>query len=243
MRTTSELGCGGCRGLPGLAVLGISLAAVLMLSACGGDRHQTPSKSNDLDLAGCWEPEDPAATSSSGIVSAIALSADGDISSLPIVAVDMEYRLNGSRLEYRSLQRSSSSAERPWEALGTITSKTNNTMVQHRADGKILDMTRHGRSGDSGIVGVWTYTHHTGQMAYERYTDTGLLQLRIPLPGSAGRGHYLQTGDSISIEMDEDSSVLRGSLSVDGALCISKPDGTLTRYLRIGSSAWYQLPE
>jgi hypothetical protein len=52
--------------------------------------------------------------------------------------------------------------------------------------------------GDS-LVGLWSYPHYTGVSAYEEYTPTGQLRLRIPI--RTLKGTYASQGDSALLHL------------------------------------------
>ena len=52
--------------------------------------------------------------------------------------------------------------------------------------------------GDS-LIGLWTYPHYTGVDAYEEYTPTGDLRLRIPI--RTLKGTYATLGDSAMLHL------------------------------------------
>jgi hypothetical protein len=85
-------------------------------------------------------------------------------------------------------------------------------------------------SGDS-LIGLWSYPHYTGVSAYEQYTPSGDLHLRIPIRSL--KGTYTALGDSAMLHLPGPGGgdrAVRFAISADTLLLTWS--GQTSRYLK-----------
>jgi hypothetical protein len=194
----------------------VTLAAAILAGSLGC------SPAGARDLLGFWESEE---TTKGGIGHTLEFKDDGTALAASAVLVDMAYRVSGNRLVVDQ------------GTPGDTIRIQGDRLWQTGQDGSVLEKRRvkSDRSAGESVVGVWTYQHYTGAVAYERYTEDGHLQFRLALsshPGcySASGGRLTMTEPTVSTE----PYVVHGdrlTLKVDGKEPLV--------YRRVPGGAWY----
>jgi hypothetical protein len=138
-------------------------------------------------LIGTWEA---VARSGGGLGTTMTFGADNSLSYTVGAMVDFKYRRVRDSLVIVDPEGQSTASR---------IRIAHDTLITFRNDGEQRE-TRVGPPlpGDS-LVGVWTYPHYTGVAAYEEYTPTGDLRLRIPI--RTLKGTYATQADSAVLHL------------------------------------------
>jgi hypothetical protein len=194
----------------------VILAAAILASSLGC------SPSGARDLLGFWESED---TTRGGIGHTLEFKGDGSVLAAAAVLVNMAYRVSGNRLVVDQA------------APGDTIRIEGDRLWQTSQDGSVVEKRRVKCTPSAGqsLVGVWTFRHYTGAVAYERYTEDGQLQFRLALsshPGcySASSGQLTMTWPKASTE----PYVVEGD-----RLTLKVDDKEHLVYRRVPGGAWY----
>jgi hypothetical protein len=221
---------------PELIALAVGLA---LLAGCqtadsldrGGAGMASARSDQAGSLVGRWEP---IVKSSGGICAVLDLLEDGTFVSGLAVQVDLKYSLEGSRLSLLQGEKVLE-FEFPWDVAFVGQRMTIPGEPARTRLGAAV-------TGASPIVGVWTYEHHTGPTAYERYEADGTCQLRIPMLGET-RGRWKVAGGVLTLETNGTLEVSSFEMEMTGDLLTitNKAAAARPRTLR-RTSAWYEFP-
>jgi hypothetical protein len=186
------------------------------------------SPENTFKLPGLWES---AETSLGGIGQAIEFRKDGTFTESTVVLVDIPYRLDGKRLVLGKENEKGGAFTFAFE--GT-------TLVETGPDGTVVRKERlpGQEAGPSPIVGAWRYCHYTGVIAWERYTEAGSMQLRLPMRFVTGR--YSLQGNALTLSFPNGADVAISLEARGDNLAMTRSRGT-TEYRRAGDRAWYDI--
>lgn len=184
------------------------------------------------ELVGVWESVQ---RTRGGIGNTLELRPDGTVTQTVLVMVDFGYRIADGKLE---VSFADDEAGETHPALPV--SFADGDLLLTQADGTVQRRERvaGGEPGDPPIVGVWSYPHPAGAVAYERYLPDGTAQLRIPLQPVDGR--YRVEGDALAIEV-EGSPGSQPRVEVAGDELRLTPEGGVTRtYRRLPGGPWWR---
>ena len=211
----------------------IAAAGLVLIAGCQARPEQemggteTPSGKLNPILVGRWEPVEK---SRGGIGAVMDMFDDGTFVSGLVVQVDGRFSFDGKRLSCLVAPDKKVMENLPVEFIG-------NSMI---IEGEpVRERVGARGNGEGPIVGVWTYEHHTGAPAYERYVDDGTVQLRIPVPGEA-RGRFAVTDGTLTMETLGGGADVN-AFTVSGDLLTLSREGGRARVLR-RTSAWYAFP-
>jgi hypothetical protein len=184
--------------------LPLASAAVIVFMSLAG-RAAEPS----VSLVGLWLGEE---RTEGGLGAWIEFRRDATVQFSFGALVDFTYRVDGTSLWFAE-------AGRPEVRRGDIRVNGNTAVLRQpppadappteslsAEDRAMRDrlsqpirMTRMGSAtpGAPPLVGTWTYTHYTGQTAYETFTADGKMFLRVPM--QTVEGTYTATGEQIVV--------------------------------------------
>ena len=138
-------------------------------------------------LVGTWEA---VARSAGGLGATLSFGGDNSLSYTVGAMVDFKYRRVRDSL-FIVDPEGHSTPSRIRIARDTLITVRGNSEQRETRVGAVSP-------GDS-LVGLWTYPHYTGVAAYEEYTPTGDLRLRIPI--RTLKGTYATLGDSAMLHL------------------------------------------
>jgi hypothetical protein len=180
-----------------------------------------------LELVGFWESQK---TSKGGIGQTLEFRAEGVAVVSSTVIVNMSYRVSGDRLIVGESVSGSNQAE------GVPFQVHEDSLIQTGPDGATVRKGRMEKRGSLGspIVGAWGYRHHTGAMAYERYTADGRLLFRLPL--DADVGCYSVEGNQLSLTKPTATTM---SFEIHGMALVLKEGGKEFLLEHVSDGPWY----
>ncbi len=148
-----------------------------------------------------------------------------------VILPDSRWRLEGGMLtvEYPGEEGAQALAI-DFDELGFTTTPGGRTVRRTRV--------RRGRQGAPPVVGVWKSPHYAGGTAYERYTEDGRLQFRLPIASVPGR--WSLEGDVLTLASEgRPAKSQRARLEPGGLLRLSSADGSEDVYRRLEGGDWY----
>ena len=201
----------------------ISLALATTLSC------QIPG---NTDVLGLWESSQ---TSRGGIGSNIEFRSDGSYTAAIIVLVDLNYDIKDQVLYIGQNKDESVNYDQGAEIM-----LSDSTLTLKGVNGETEVRNRISKSDNDSIVGKYRYRHYTGGIAYEQYTEEGLMKLRIPM--SATNGCYTANDDTIIITQEGKNTAEFNYKKDDTQLRIVEPKKT-TIYDYVDEGVWYKSDE
>jgi hypothetical protein len=190
----------------------------------------TPSSSR---IVGLWESTE---TSRGGIGHAFEFRPDGTFVDAVVVMVEIPYRVTGDRL----VLGEEPPAGKPDTRQTTSIRFEGDALLQTGPDGSVLRRERQpGGAKTSRVLGDWRYCHYAGVIAYDRFTESGKMLLRLPMRSSTGR--YLVAGDALTLSKPSQPDVQLKAEVRDGKLVVSGSDGKRAEYRHEPSGAWYDV--
>jgi hypothetical protein len=211
-------------------------------------------------LAGCSEPADPPSTAhvglwesvwrgTGGAANSFELDADSGVTRFFLKAYDFQYEISGDSLFveptlHDSLAPHADSVRRQaihWSIKG-------DTLIRSQP-GHTEWLARSGPApaGPESIVGEWQSIRSTDAITingYQRYSEDGILEVRLPM--SVKAGIYRRTSDSLVFYLRGNDTTKCTYLFRGDTLDISSThaNGTFTySYLRASLKSWYELEE
>jgi len=180
-------------------------------------------------LVGFWESS---LISKGSIGNNIEFKSDGSYISAVTVLVDILYKVKNGKIY---------NAKNPGEAVsfesGASIRIEDDALVLIDQEGKEGVRNRiTERKGDS-VLGKYKYRHYTGGIAYEQYTDDGVLKFRLPMRST--RGCYIIDGNNVNIILsNKESKALKYKLNSKNL--ILKDKGRESAYKLVKEGAWYE---
>jgi hypothetical protein len=204
----------------------VILAATLALAI-------SASSPGDSRLIGVWESRE---TSQGGIGGAFEFRPDGSYVDATLVIVEIPYRVDGNRLILGG-DASGAGAEKNVSTFRF----DGDALVQTGPDGSVVrrERLRGQKASAPTIVGEWRYCHSAGAVAYERYTDSGKLLLRIPMRSMTGR--YSFEGDVLTLSRGQSPDVKLKAVVKGDSLVVSGSSGRSHELRREPAGDWYDL--
>jgi hypothetical protein len=157
-------------------------------------------------LVGRWDAE---TRSRGGLGAWLELSPDGSCTESFGAMLDGSWRLSGENLTIETLDADGKPHAR--SAAATV----NDNVQTQTANLVTRRLTRVGQrdSGTPWLVGVWSYPHPAGGVAYEQYSSDGRYLFRLPL--SAKPCTWTATGSRLQIVVDKKARTLEWRLAAD----------------------------
>ncbi len=183
----------------------------------------------DAGQIGFWEST---VTSRGGIGSNIEFKLDGSYHNAVTVLVDLAYDIKEGKLYIAKDKGEAVSYED-----GVSIKISQNGYIVVGPDGKEEVRNRINAGKPNSIIGEYSYRHYTRAIAYEKFTENGLLRLRIPM--SADGGCYSIVKNIIllaSKSKPETSVVFRANQK---KLTFESEEGDFT-YNYLPEGAWYK---
>ena len=191
------------------------------------------SINGESNLVGLWESKE---TSQGGIGHAFQFRPDGTFVDAAVVMVEIPYRVTGDRL----VLGEEPPAGKPDTRQTSSIRFEGDALLQTGPDGSVLRRERlPGSAKTSGVLGDWRYCHYAGAIAYDRFTDSGKLLLRLPMRSSTGR--YLVAGDALTLSKPSQPDAQLKAEVRDGKLVVSGSTGKRAEYRHEPSGAWYDV--
>ena len=179
------------------------------------------------DLLGRWEP---AEQSTSGMGGVLWFHEDGTCAVGMAVLLRGTWRAEGDRL-ITTLGEDEGTERFRVEGVEVLLRPVDGAGGGRR-------MTRHGAAvpGAPPIVGVWSFTHYTGQTAWVRYTATGAYEFRIPI-ATLQTQPFRVAGDVLHLG-GEEAADLRFTVD-EKRLVLGSDTDAPDVYLRVEPVDWY----
>jgi len=183
-------------------------------------------------LLGFWESN---TTSRGGIGNNIEFRKDGSYNSSVVVLVDLAYVVINGKIYISPSKGAPINNDQ-----GIKIEINDQSLTLIGENGEKVVKNRIKTSNSESIVGQYKYRHYTGAIAYELYTNDGLLKLRIPM--SADGGCYSIENNIVNMTKEnEEPKRMEFSLS-PGMLSLKSPNNSYS-YNLVDEGAWYKSDE
>ena len=182
-------------------------------------------------IVGLW---DSARTSAGGIGTTLEFRPDGAFIEATTVIVNAYYRVVGDRL----LIEAQPISDQPPADAGVSIEIEDDLFRMTGPDGSVIEKRRLGvrDAGKPPIAGAWQYRHSTGVTAFERYTEDGLLQFRLPMTST--RGRYVLNGAELVMTRPNQPD-MKMTLALAGDVLALSGNGRTSEYGRDAGGPWY----
>ena len=181
----------------------------------------------EVSIVGKWES---VTRSRGGIGSTLDFHSDGTVSLTPGAMLDLNYRLDGTRLVMSFTDPGSGEVS---ENTVNVHISGDSMMQSDPESGQEIRLVRAqaARTDTLPIVGTWSFTHQTGGTAFQIFTADGNMHLRVP--ARTDRGTYVISADSLTIIIEgQDPWQVR--YAIDGTrLTLYSPDESPQHYNRV----------
>ena len=181
----------------------------------------------EVSIVGKWES---VTRSRGGIGSTLDFHSDGTVSLTPGAMLDLDYRLDGTRLVMSFTDPGSGEVS---ENTVDVHISGNSMMQSDPESGQEIRLVRAqaARTDTLQIVGTWSFTHQTGGIAFQIFTADGNMHLRVP--ARTDRGTYVISADSLTIIIEgQDPRQVR--YAIDGTkLTLYSTDESPQHYNRV----------
>jgi hypothetical protein len=146
----------------------------------------------EVSIVGKWES---VTRSRGGIGSTLDFHSDGTVSLTPGAMLDLNYRLDGTRLVMSFTDPGSGEVS---ENTVDVHISGDSMMQSDPESGQEIRLVRAqaARTDTLPIVGTWSFTHQTGGTAFQIFTADGNMHLRVP--ARTDRGTYVISADSLT---------------------------------------------
>lgn len=183
---------------------------------------------SDNNLIGLWEST---AISRGGIGHNVEFRGDGSYTTAVTVIVDVAYDVKDGRFYTAKNKGEPISYDK-----GLKIEVSNAGFSLTGDDGKKEIREKQVAGTEQTIVGTYRYRHYSGGMAYEKYTDDGLLKFRLPM--SAESGCYSTNRRKVTIKLDKGEEK-ELNFRVDGKLLVLEGKKGKFSYDLVPEGAWY----
>jgi len=181
----------------------------------------------EVSIVGKWES---VTRSRGGIGSTLDFHSDGTVSLTPGAMLDLNYRLDGTRLVMSFTDPGSGEVS---ENTVNVHISGDSMMQSDPESGQEIRLVRAqaARTDTLPIVGTWSFTHQTGGIAFQIFTADGNMHLRVP--ARTDRGTYVISADSLTIIIEgQDPRQVR--YAIDGTkLTLYSTDESPQHYNRV----------
>ena len=105
-------------------------------------------------------------------------------------------------------------------------------------DGNEVLRKRKNHSNPNTIVGEYSYRHYTGAIAYEKFSENGILSLRIPM--STDGGCYAVVGNKL-LFISEDKPETSTEFRTNSNNLVFESEKGDFEYNLVSDGTWYQI--